>query len=146
MRVILPPNTLTPNATATGGVIFPQLIGNKELISEEVLAYELGYRAQITDTLSVDIATFYNDYKDLTVIDFGTVPLEAASLKPVSQMEGETYGVELAVNWQPAPWWRLYGAYTYLQMELHSRSPVQSPLITLRKPRLKPRARNIRPM
>ena len=34
-------------------------------------------------------------------------------------MKGETYGVELAGNWQPIRDWRLYGAYTFLQIELH---------------------------
>ena len=34
-------------------------------------------------------------------------------------MEGQSYGVELATDWQLLDWWRLQAAYTYLQIELH---------------------------
>lgn len=46
--------------------VFPRVTPNTNLDSEEVLAYELGYRAQATDKLSVDIALFYNVYDNLS--------------------------------------------------------------------------------
>ena len=33
-------------------------------------------------------------------------------------LHGEIYGVELAVDWQPFAWWRMSGAYSYLQINL----------------------------
>jgi hypothetical protein len=56
----------------------------------------------------------------------GAVTLDPATgtlFSPVTAqnvMNGETYGVELAATWQPTDWWRLHGAYTFLEMQLHS--------------------------
>src|SRR3982075_1138173 len=44
---------------------FPALVtvyGSRNFQSEDLLAYELGYRVQVTNTLSTDIATFYYRY------------------------------------------------------------------------------------
>ena len=38
------------------------VLGNPNLQSEELLAYEIGYRIEATPRLSFDIAAFYNDY------------------------------------------------------------------------------------
>jgi iron complex outermembrane receptor protein len=34
-------------------------------------------------------------------------------------MEGESYGVEVALGCHALPWWRLQASYTYLQIHLH---------------------------
>ncbi len=41
------------------------LIGGANFESETVIAYELGYRAQVGSRLSGSISTFYNDYDDI---------------------------------------------------------------------------------
>lgn len=107
--------------------VFPQLRGNTGFQSENVLAYELGYRAQATPKLSLDAALFYNVYDDLAaVLSDGTVtappPPIFVPLPRMNRLEGETYGAELAVTWQVTDWWKLYGAYTFLQMNLHSKT------------------------
>jgi len=33
-------------------------------------------------------------------------------------IHGESYGVELAADWQPFDWWRVSGVYAYLQLNL----------------------------
>jgi iron complex outermembrane receptor protein len=35
-----------------------------------------------------------------------------------NEMEGETYGVEVAADWRPWDWWRIQASYTYLQIQL----------------------------
>jgi len=114
--------TLRPSTT--GVPRFARLLGNPDFNSEHVLAYELGYRAQATKKLSVDVATFYNVYDDLTVTVPGTATKSgAATIVPLPRenaMTGETYGAELAATWKPAAWWRLYGAYSLLKMNLHA--------------------------
>ena len=107
-----------------GPGVFPQLRGNTGFKSERLLAYELGYRAQATPKLSLDAALFYNVYDDLaTILPNGTVtsppPPIFVPLPRNNFLEGETYGAELAVTWQVTDWWKLYGAYTLLQMHLH---------------------------
>jgi iron complex outermembrane receptor protein len=109
-----------------GAPLFPRLTGSPDFKSEQLLAYELGYRTQATDKLSVDLALFYNDYHNLRVAVSGAVTPGAAPMTfdlPLSfqnRMKGETYGVELSATRQMAHWWRLYGTYTFLKMNLHA--------------------------
>jgi len=109
-----------------GAPLFGQLTGNTDFESEELLAYELGYRAQATDRFSVDVASFYNVYDKLTVVVPGAAMPGAAQgtfdlpLVFENRMKGETYGAELAATWQLTDSWRLYGAYAFLAMRLHA--------------------------
>ena len=110
------------------GVPLSQLVvfsPNDDFDSEEVLAFELGYRVQLLDRLHVDLAGFYNIYDGLrslgppTAIEFHLqpVPFLGIPLPPRNRGEGETYGVELAVDWTPLDWWRIRGAYAHLQID-----------------------------
>ena len=102
-----------------------RLVANRNLEAEEVWAYELGYRAQATDALSVDAALFYNVHHNLratrgnlalaTTVD--GIPLGASQF--FNSMEGETYGAELAVHWRVTDWWRLRGTYSLLKTDMH---------------------------
>ena len=106
------------------------LLGNNDFESEELIAYELGYHVQPMDRFSLDIAAFFNDYDNLHTLElkldesfYETSPLPPHFVIPYTadnKMEGETYGVELAANWQALDWWRLQAAYTYLQIQLHT--------------------------
>ena len=111
---------------STPGVVpYPQTTGNPGIESEELLAFELGYRTQATAAFSLDLASFYNEYHGLRVQVPGTVFTNAlgAEIRPLlrdNRMVGEIYGVELAARWQAAATWRLYGAYTFLKTSLHA--------------------------
>ncbi|NOR70595.1 MAG: TonB-dependent receptor, partial [Methylomarinum sp.] len=101
--------------------------GNSNLDSEQLISYELGYRIQPMDTLSFDIAAFYNDYDKLATGEMGTPFLQTTPSPHVvipifadNKGSGETYGVELVAQWQALNWWRFQGSYSYLQMQLHS--------------------------
>lgn len=97
-----------------GPVVFVR--GSRDFESEEVLAYELGYRILPRPGMSFDLATFYNVYDHLRSQE----PPAGGPPFPITlanKQNAETYGAELQVNLQAAPWWRLYGAYTYF----HSR-------------------------
>jgi iron complex outermembrane receptor protein len=101
------------------------VFGSHNFQSEDLLAYELGYRVQATSTLSADIATFYNQYSNLRTAEPGApfvqgnppqylvVPFVASN-----KMAGGTYGVELFADWKALPVWRLVGSYSYLQMDI----------------------------
>lgn len=111
----------TPTATSP---VYTKLEGNPAYKSEEVLAYEVGYRVQPLSNVSFDLTGFYNDYnhlraiapEDLKLAPFGPVLL----LQPQNSMDGETYGFELAANWKVMENWRLSGGYSLLKMELHA--------------------------
>ena len=99
--------------------------GDDSFDSEELNAYELGYRFQPLEQLAVDIATFYNDYDKLRTITTGD-PYLVTGLMPYvvvpvlagNDMKGHTYGAEVAVDWRVMDWWKLQGAFTYTQMRL----------------------------
>ncbi len=98
-----------------------RLYGDVDFESEDLIAYEIGLRLYPCEHLSLDLTTFHNDYDNLRTFEFGglnAVPLYIR-MDGGNKMEASTYGVELAVDYQPFIWWRLAGAYTFLQMQLH---------------------------
>ena len=95
------------------------VVGNNHYGSEDVLAYELGYRFNYRNRWSLDIATFYNDYDELRTMDPVTAPPADILLDFDNNMHGETWGLELAGQWQVRPGWRLNLSYTWLDMALH---------------------------
>ncbi|GAU08326.1 TonB-dependent receptor plug domain-containing protein [Desulfoplanes formicivorans] len=97
--------------------------GSKDYDKEWVTAYELGYRIMPTDTFSLDIAGFYNEYDDLRTVTThfqdGTINAQGMLEIPVeltNKMDAQTYGAEITLEWQPRPFWRVEGAYTFLNM------------------------------
>jgi iron complex outermembrane recepter protein len=120
---VIPP--LTPANPAP----FPAIVtvfGSPKFQSEDLLAYELGYRVQATNSFSADIATFYNTYSNLRTAEPGAPSLEGAPAPTdvvvpfvaANKMSGGTYGVELFADWRVVPKWRLVGSYSYLQMDI----------------------------
>jgi iron complex outermembrane receptor protein len=100
--------------------------GNPDLRSEELVAYELGYRAQRNKNFFLDIAAFYNDYDKLVTVDPGIPVLEQTPsynawvvfLDMSNNMKGHTNGLEMSANWQVRDWWRIVASYTYLHTAL----------------------------
>ena len=120
---VLPPNTPLNPGPLPGLIAFE---GDSDFTAEKVLAYELGYRFQPVDQLSIDIAAFYNVYNDLRnaallAPSLETSPPPAHLLIPSvlnNTIHGESFGVELAVDWRARDWWRLQVAYTFLRVQL----------------------------
>lgn len=113
------------------GLPFPVYVdirGDRDFESEELLAYEAGYRIQVRDNLSFDLALFYHDYDKLLTQESGLpilvfVPTFYAVL-PVTQengLEGESYGGTLVANWRPSATWRLQAQYAYIDVQLHNK-------------------------
>ena len=46
-----------------------RIAGGPDVVSERLLAYELGYRIQVDPHLSLSLATFYNDYDDIRSVE-----------------------------------------------------------------------------
>jgi iron complex outermembrane receptor protein len=104
--------------------------GNTGLESEKLFAYEIGYRTQPSKALTVDIAAFANVYDDLRSFDPAGPSLEFTPPVPhiripvdvQNKLRGESYGVEIAANWNVTQDWRLSASYTYLTLQLHQSS------------------------
>jgi iron complex outermembrane receptor protein len=95
-------------------------IGNPYLQSENLMAYELGYREQVTEEFAWDMALFYHDYEDSVAATlqppvFGPEPGLVFNNLFANDGSADTYGLELSGSWQAAENWRLFGSYTFLR-------------------------------
>lgn len=111
---------LPPPAPPASFTIF----GNPDQHSEELTAYEIGYRWNSGDRFSLDLATFYNRYDRL----FSNVPL--VPLNPLSDQlfansnGGNAWGGELALEWRVRDDWRLKASYSHTRISVEDESGV----------------------
>lgn len=110
-----------PANTGINATPFPlilELRGNPQLISEALVAYELGYRTQPTRTTALDIAAFVNCYHHLRNSQLGEPEFEPTGIRqPVllnNGMTAQVSGIELAAHWHPYANWQWQLAYSYL--------------------------------
>jgi iron complex outermembrane receptor protein len=88
------------------------LEGGAEYRSENVIAYELGYRAQLNAAFTVSLSSFYNRYNDVRSTSF--TPATILPLFFANNVEGSTDGLELSGNYQVSEAWTLHAGYTLL--------------------------------
>ena len=113
---------IPPNPPAQPLDTYISLFGG-DFRSELLNAYEVGYRVQPAETVSLDLAGFYNRYDRLSSNRQGAPFLEPPAapdhvVVPVffaNGNEGATYGAELAFGWQVLERLRLQGSYTLLR-------------------------------
>ena len=99
------------------------LIGGGDFQSETVIAYELGYRAQLGSKFSASISTFFNDYDDVRSLSSSPPPaFLGLPFFYKNNLEGETYGIELSANYRVFDWWRLHGGYDLLEEDIRVKS------------------------
>ncbi|MFQ5982200.1 MAG: TonB-dependent receptor plug domain-containing protein, partial [Woeseiaceae bacterium] len=131
VSAVLPP-VGPPNTAPIPLVIGAQ--GNPDLLSEELIAYEVGYRIQPTDDLALDVALFLHDHDKERSLGQG-IPVCVPSGVPIyvdplcvlaaqyidspfpldNRGTNESYGIEAFADWTPTSWWRLQTAYSSLR-------------------------------
>lgn len=92
--------------------------GNDDYDSEEVTAYELGYRFIPVDSFSMDLAVFFNDYDDLRTGELNQVFTGSGFTQYVTltnEGSAETYGVELSLKYRYSNFFQGHLAYTLLE-------------------------------
>jgi iron complex outermembrane receptor protein len=89
----------------------PQLQGGPDFKSEKLTAVELGFRARPAENLTLSIATFYDWYDDLRVLE---TPVDSTHYVFDNGKLGEVEGVEISSGCQVLAWWQLKAGYTYL--------------------------------
>jgi iron complex outermembrane receptor protein len=118
----------TPNRADTNSAVFcppPEgyppycgpgvfLIGNPDIRSEVLIAYEWGARLHAARDLTFDLATYYNDYSRLRSQE--AVPPFGAF---ANMLKGNSYGGELSAVWQPSSALELQLSYSYLHLRVH---------------------------
>lgn len=133
-EAVVPPGNLNP-PNPTPFPVVAAIFGSPHFKSEDLLAYEAGYRVQATKFLSLDIAAFYNNYANLRSAEPGQPFIEGSPaptdlVQPFvasNKMGGGTYGIEPFVEWKVLPKWRLFGSYSYLQMDIRKNKNSQDP-------------------
>jgi iron complex outermembrane receptor protein len=104
-----------------------RLTGNPTVKNEDLIAYEAGYRTMVLKQLSVDLTAYYDSYKDQDTTEPMALFMENSPSPPhlvmplvfENLMHGETHGVEIAVNWQPARRWTLSPGYAFEEIHMH---------------------------
>lgn len=101
--------------------------GNLRLESEELTAYEIGYRLQPFSRLSLDVSAYYNNYDRLIGLEALTpftglspVPHEVIPYQYANNMRGQAYGTEIAATWNVTDNWKLIGSYSLLELQLQA--------------------------
>ena len=119
-------NSVSGGAPPTVNTVF----GSGDYKSEDLLAYEVGYRIQPHQRLSFDLAAFFNVYDNIRTTEFRGVftdpslpgSPDVARLDVDNEASGETYGGELTVNWHATDWWHWRASYTLLETHMHQTS------------------------
>jgi len=119
--------TVWPGAKGVANLL--SLLGNRDFRSEDLLAYELGYRVQATERVAVDVASFYHSYDELRSFRAGVPYLEStpAPLHVVvpgyfeNNTAAESHGLEVAATWRPSERWKWSAGYTGLALRLRRR-------------------------
>lgn len=136
-RAVRTPTPIEENLTSTiasgAGVRFA-FVPNDNFKSEELTAYEIGYRQQITPTLSTDVAAFYNQYDHLStfkqlpfypVINGVDPPHFFVPIQFQNNMKGETHGFEVLTSWNINPDLKVTANYSLLRLSMTAVDPTQ---------------------
>jgi iron complex outermembrane recepter protein len=130
---VLPPGEYVPDSPP----ILVVIVGDRRVEAERLRSFELGYRLHPRPGLSFDLTGYYNRYADLQIGVLAPpvryeepVPYLELPLSSANGMKGETYGFELAIDWQErSAGWQLRAAYSYLHMALRA-GPGATPVAT----------------
>ena len=88
------------------------LKGNPDLDSENVIAYEWGYRTHAVKDINLDIAGYYNVYDQTVNIineDFATTF--------INENSADTFGIEISTRWNSSKNFTITGSYSFLHSQ-----------------------------
>ncbi len=101
-----------------GSPPYPVILrGDGEFSSEDLLAYELGYRAQIGSRFTTTLSTYYNVYDNVR-----STRITPATLIPfyfANDLAGHSYGLEWSGRLQLTDAWQLHAGYNLIETRLH---------------------------
>ncbi|OLC94227.1 MAG: TonB-dependent receptor [Acidobacteria bacterium] len=116
-----------------------RLLGNPNFQDERLIAYEAGYRAMVSQRLSIDLAAYYNDWDNVQTTEpsgsfFETTPPPAHQVQTLmyeNMMHGEVHGFEIAANWKMTDRWSLSPGFAFANDHTHTgpkSADLQTPL------------------
>ncbi len=105
-----------------------RFIASPNFKSEELLAYEAGYRSTVSDRLTLDLSAYYNNYNRLQFLETGnsfleTTPAPPHEVEPLTYGNlppGESHGLEASANWKATERWQLSAGFAFEALHLHA--------------------------
>jgi iron complex outermembrane receptor protein len=135
-RAVTTPSRIEEDFELTGQVsvnppILLRVAGDPQFKSETLLGIEAGYRKLITGQIYLDVSIFHNNYRNLQSFGASVASTENSPPPPhlvltipyANAIAGTTNGIEIAPSWQPTPWFRLTGSYSFVGIDLHANAP-----------------------
>ncbi len=117
---------------------FPTLIrivGNDRLVDEKLTAYEAGVRSRVDDDVTVDVAAFFNEYRNLVSAEIGNTRFSAVGgnhlqtdIELRNDMRGYSYGTEISATADISEDWQLQASYSFLRVNLELADTVNTNL------------------
>jgi len=118
-RAVRTPTRLDHDVLAYFGASVPVVLGNSEIQSEELLAYEIGHRFAIRKNLTAELSLFYNDYENLRVLEPTLLsPSAPYPLVYKNTMNGQSWGAEFVLRMNVTDDWKLNAKYSHLDLDL----------------------------
>jgi iron complex outermembrane receptor protein len=107
----------------TNPAVFGNAIANSQMNTENLLAFELGWRWQVNHHLDVDTALFYNIYDRMQGTSFvgDAYQIDGVTVKDATvanYRQVKSYGLELSANYRVNQDWRLQASYSANQFEV----------------------------
>jgi iron complex outermembrane receptor protein len=108
--------------------------------AEELNAYELGHRRELSESVSLGLSLFYNDYDQIA---YGYVPEDPVPVLFVPEpyfaqtslydnvAKGFAYGAEVDLSWEISERVRLKLAYSFIETEFESIRSLSNPLLQM---------------
>ncbi len=124
-RAVRTPSQLEETSSTVGSIVplpptFNPVVfhvtGNPAIRSEDLIAYEVGYRFLPQENLSLDLALFYNDYDNSIIFESSSSVPGPADIIFDNTASGYSNGLELSIDWRVMEWWRLQSSYSYLKV------------------------------
>ncbi len=114
-----------------------QVIGNTDLKSEKLMAYEIGTWIEPVKNLYLSATTFFFHYKDVinnlpgepTPVLDGPNPYILVPLPYQNGLSSDSIGTELTADWKVADWVDLAAVYSYLSSVAHPQSSVDKDFV-----------------
>ena len=101
-----------------GAPPFPVILrGDGGFKSEELLAYELGYRAQLASRLTSTLSAYYNVYDD--VRSTRITPVTLIPFYFANDLAGHSFGLEWSGRLQLTDAWQIHAGYNLIETRLH---------------------------
>ena len=105
--------TITLGALASRGTLL-FLSGDQQFDSENLIAYEAGYRIEPVNWMSIDATAYFNDYDDLRSYE----PNGTRFIPVANNMNAHNKGVELSTTFLPTPNFSITTGYSYFDFNL----------------------------